>query len=151
AQLYPQVDFKDPTSAAQCRYRELRQRLDELYPALWLDGADQDRRATLLRAEQELAEFPRVDLTDFSPPARHRYLELRLMLPDLYTSMEDNWLDSIVRFTLVLESYAPPQKIPTIRVIRELTSLGLADAKVVSESVPLPMLRFHLREHGDWA
>jgi hypothetical protein len=73
------------------------------------------------------------------------------MLPDLYTSMEDNWLDSIVRFTLVLESYAPPQKIPTIRVIRELTSLGLADAKVVSESVPLPLLRFHLREHGDWA
>src|SRR5262249_50104781 len=43
------------------------------------------------------------------------------------------------RFSVVIRSYAPDKKISVIKVIREITGQGLAEAKATSERLPVTL------------
>ena len=42
-------------------------------------------------------------------------------------------------FTVTLESFAADKKIPVIKVVREITGLGLGEAKALVEGAPKPL------------
>jgi uncharacterized protein (TIGR02996 family) len=52
-------------------------------------------------------------------------------------------------FDLILRGYAPVQKIPVIKVIREVTGLGLKESKDLSEALPATILAGVSRETAE--
>jgi uncharacterized protein (TIGR02996 family) len=84
----------------------------------WLEEGG-DVRAEYLRLEHLLRTIPR-------------------RLAQLREQLDPSWVASVSRsLCVVLVAYQPQRKIQTIKVIRDVTGLGLADAKNVSER-PLP-------------
>jgi uncharacterized protein (TIGR02996 family) len=93
----------------------------------WLDERD-DPRGRHLRIEVRLAELSEQDPA--SPALDAEYLGLR-------AGLEPGWRAAVgKRYDLLLESYLPQYKIQIIKVIRELSWLGLKEAKDLSETLP---------------
>src|SRR4051794_2009386 len=93
----------------------------------WLDEQG-DERGSYLRGEVELAR-----LDDADP----RHAELRNELTTLRWGIAEDWLAQAgKRFDVWLLGYPPTRKIAVIKVIRELTGIGLKEAKDLSESLP---------------
>jgi uncharacterized protein (TIGR02996 family) len=112
----------------------LRQLLDHpdddttrLIYADWLEEHG-DRRAEYLRLEVELAGLREED---------ERYGAVERLLQEMRPGIDPAWIDQAgKRFDVILHGYAPCFKIHVIKVIREITSRGLASAKTCSESLP---------------
>jgi uncharacterized protein (TIGR02996 family) len=95
----------------------------------WLDEQD-DARGRYLRLEVELAGLAE---------GSERYAALEEELQTLRLDIDPEWLALVgKRYDLLLYSYRPDQKIQTIKTIRQLTGLGLKEAKDISEA-PLPV------------
>jgi uncharacterized protein (TIGR02996 family) len=94
----------------------------------WLDERG-DPRGRYLRLEMELAELAAAD-----PRLAGLEAELR-ELRDVWLSSE--WCELAgKRWDVWLLAYHPHRKIMVIKVIRELTNMGLKDAKDLSEALP---------------
>ena len=88
----------------------------------WLDEHDEPKKAEYLRAVAELAR------TNAAPS--EEFLMLACELPF-------DWrLDTAARFSLVLDSFEPGTKIEAIKLVREMTGMGLAEAKRFVEQAP---------------
>ncbi len=99
----------------------------------WLDEHDEPQKAAYLRrggvSERASTESERL-------AGRGTNRSDRGALPT-------DWrLATAARFTLVLDSFEPTQKIQAIKVVREMTGMGLAEAKYFVEKTPS---RFPLR------
>lgn len=93
----------------------------------WLEERD-DARAEYLRAEVELGGV-------FSDILRAEAVQAQLR--ELRAGLDPDWLlHAGKRFDVWLFGYPPVMKIAVIKVIRELTGCGLAEAKAISESLP---------------
>src|SRR5262249_11179941 len=93
----------------------------------WLDEQG-DERGGYLRGEVELAGLQEDD---------PRYPELQNELATLRWGIAEDWLAQAgKRFDRWLLGCPPTWKIPVIKAIREVTCLGLAEAKQLSESLP---------------
>jgi uncharacterized protein (TIGR02996 family) len=94
----------------------------------WLDERD-DLRGRYLRLEVRLAELDEGDPAFPSLQAEHRAL---------HAGLEPAWRAAIdKRYDFFLESYPREYKIHTIKAIREISSLGLKEAKDLFEAVPV--------------
>ncbi len=63
----------------------------------------------------------------------------------LRARMDPEWMAQVFPANaVVIQSYPPDRKISVIKLIRELTGCGLAEAKALSESLPV-------RLKGDWS
>src|SRR6478735_4857086 len=76
-----------------------------------------------------------------------------LELVELKKALEERWGVSAAAaeqtaFDVILES-AGQSKIPVIKVIRELTGLGLKEAKAVADEAPKPVKEGVAREEAD--
>jgi uncharacterized protein (TIGR02996 family) len=100
----------------------------------WLDEHDQPAKAEYLRLVVSLV--PILAGEDPDPAATERLLENATLLP------LDWRMAAAARFMVVLYGYEADQKIQTIKVVRELTGQGLAEAKQFVEELPA---RFPLR------
>jgi uncharacterized protein (TIGR02996 family) len=102
--------------------------LTRLVFADWLDDRDEPAKSQYLRAV--------VDLTRTSGgTAEYTDAAERLFTACLQT--EGVWrVAAGSRFDVVLERYDPRDKIYVIKILRERTGFGLAEAKALSESVP---------------
>jgi uncharacterized protein (TIGR02996 family) len=87
----------------------------------WLDDHDQPHKAEYLRAVVEVArEACGIEVLDA-----------------LAGRVDSEWaVDAAARFALVLESYEPARKIDAIKIVREITGMGLAEAKQFVEQAP---------------
>jgi uncharacterized protein (TIGR02996 family) len=93
----------------------------------WLEERD-DPRSRYLRVEVELSRLTE-DVV--------RYAVLEAELQELRATIESEWLEQAgKRYELVLHSHAPTYKIYVIKVIRELTSLGLKECVDLVEFLP---------------
>jgi uncharacterized protein (TIGR02996 family) len=93
----------------------------------WLDEQG-DSRGEYLRLEMELA-----GLGDDDP----RQAEMEARCRSLRAGLSSEWLDLAgKRFAVWLVSYPAGFKIAAIKVIRELTGIGLKEAKDLSEALP---------------
>jgi uncharacterized protein (TIGR02996 family) len=93
----------------------------------WLEERG-DGRARFLRADVRLAA-----LADGDPAYAATEAELRAARAGL----DRAWLAAVGKsYDLYLEGYPPDRKIHTIKVIREVTDMGLAEATRIFESVP---------------
>jgi uncharacterized protein (TIGR02996 family) len=92
----------------------------------WLDERGESARAGYLRLEVRLAQ---------APPKATACAGLEAGLGDLMPDLDPRWLALAgKRHELVLLGYPPPQKINTIKMIREVTGLGLKEAKTLAEA-----------------
>lgn len=114
--------------------------VSRLVYADWLEEqADSHHR--YLRLELELAKLEESD---------PRYLELEAELQVCRRMLHPLWVHEVSRaYDLVLLSYEPTLKITAIKVIRELTWVGLAEAKNLSEALPSVILRGVSRLHAE--
>jgi len=95
----------------------------------WLDEHDEHAKAEYLRAV--------VDLTTHAG-GTPRYTDAAVRLFTAVAHTEAVWrIAGGGRFELVLLGYIVTQKVNTIKFIRLLTRLGLAEAKALCESVPI--------------
>jgi uncharacterized protein (TIGR02996 family) len=107
----------------------------------WLEERD-DPRGRYLRAEVELAR-----LAEGDPAYAGREAELQ----ELREAVEPEWLAAAgKRYDLWLLSYRPECKIFVIKTIRELTGLGLREAKDASEALPNAVLRGVARAQAEY-
>jgi uncharacterized protein (TIGR02996 family) len=78
--------------------------------------------------EEDKAEFVRLE---------YQLRRARVRLEELQPSLGAEWIGKVMgTASVVLVSYPPQQKINCIKIIRELTGVGLAEAKKMSESLP---------------
>jgi uncharacterized protein (TIGR02996 family) len=97
----------------------------------WLDDRDEPAKAQYLRAV--------VDLTRLAGGTAE-YTEAAGRLYTAAVQTDSTWRDAAgARFDVVLERCGIACKIQAIKVIRELTHFGLAEAKAMAESVPTPL------------
>lgn len=97
----------------------------------WLEERG-DERGAYLRAEQELASMSEND-------ARHD--ELDRTLSEQAQALPAEWLEAAgMRWDVWLIDYPLTAKIPVIKVLREVTGCGLAEGKMMSESLPAPVV-----------
>jgi uncharacterized protein (TIGR02996 family) len=97
----------------------------------WLDERDEPHRAAYLRAV--------VDLTTLAAGSPE-YADAAGRLYAAAVQTDSAWRAAVGgRFDLVLAGYEPTKKVQTIKVIREVTGMGLAEAKAMSESAPTPL------------
>jgi uncharacterized protein (TIGR02996 family) len=89
----------------------------------WLDEHGQPEKAEFLRLEHQLRS------------ARER-------IAVLGERLDPAWVQLVLgRASITLRGYPPDRKIAVIRLIRELTGYGLAEAKNLSESLPAVIRR----------
>lgn len=87
-------------------------------------------------------------LDDNGRPAHAEFLRLehvvrtgKVRLRALAAEMPSDWLGAVFgRYQIELVAYPPHVKIQVIKLIREYTSLGLAEAKDLSEALPSQLL-----------
>jgi uncharacterized protein (TIGR02996 family) len=95
----------------------------------WLEERGEAARAEYLRLEVQLAQ---------APPKATACVPLEARLGDLVSDLDPRWLALAgKRHEVVLLGYPPARKINTIKMIREVTGLGLKEAKTAAEA-PLP-------------
>ncbi len=94
----------------------------------WLDEHGEPAKAAYLRLVVSLV--PLLEGEDPDPAATERLLSNATLLP------LDWRMAAAARFMVVLYGFEPSKKIQTIKVVRELTAMGLRDAKEFVESVP---------------
>ena len=94
----------------------------------WLDEHGEPAKAAYLRLVVSLV--PLLEGEDPDPAATERLLENATLLP------LDWRMATAARFMVVLYGFEPSKKIQTIKVVRELTEMGLREAKDFVESVP---------------
>jgi len=105
--------------------------LTRLVFADWLDDRDEPQKAQYLRAV--------VDLTRLSG-GTPEYTEAAGRLYTACRRTDPAWREAAgLRFDIVLDGYDVVDKIVAIKVIREQTGVGLAEAKGLSESVPIAL------------
>lgn len=93
----------------------------------WLDEHS-DPRAAYIRIELRLATLPE-DHADYDL--------LRDQLRSLWMSLDPAWVAVVAkRYDLYLGSYPASQKIQAIKLVREVSGLGLKEAKDLVESLP---------------
>ncbi len=87
----------------------------------WLDEHDQPHKAEYLRAVVEVVrEACGIETLDA-----------------LAGRVDPEWaVDAAARFALVLESYEAGRKIDAIKIVREITGMGLGEAKEFVEKIP---------------
>lgn len=103
--------------------------LTRLVYADWLDERDELAKGQYLRAV--------VDLT-WLAGGTPEYNDAAVRLYTACLQADPAWRKAAgTRFDVVLEGYA--DKIYAIKVIREITAFGLAEAKAMAESVPTPL------------
>ena len=97
----------------------------------WLDDHDQHAKAEYLRALTALTQ-----ISGGTPPYTDSAGQLFLAC----ARTQADWRRAAGgRFDVMLDGYEPPFKIRTIKIVRELTGFGLAEAKALVESVPTPL------------
>jgi uncharacterized protein (TIGR02996 family) len=97
----------------------------------WLDEHNQAAKAAYLRAA--------VDLTRLSGGSTE-YADAAGRLYTACYDTEARWREEAGRrFDVVLEGYEPAYKIQAIKIVRERTGFGLAEAKALAESAPTPL------------
>ena len=73
-----------------------------------------------------------------------------LELVELKKSLEERWgVSAAAAAPVMVAGAAGPNKIPVIKVIRELTGLGLKEAKAVADEAPKPVKEGVAREEAD--
>lgn len=94
----------------------------------WLDDRGRTAEAEYLRLVAAQAATP--DAVNVAgPEAVH--------LIDLARALDSTWREAVgSRFDLWFDGYRPDQKIGFIKHVRHITSIGLAEAKAFSESLP---------------
>jgi uncharacterized protein (TIGR02996 family) len=99
----------------------------------WLEERG-DPRAAYVRADAALATIW---------PEDERWLPAARALTPLALAFDRDWLLAVsTPYEVSLAGYEPTSKILAIKLIRELTGLGLADAKAFSEStLPRPLIQ----------
>jgi uncharacterized protein (TIGR02996 family) len=105
--------------------RTIRDRPTEDEPRLvyadWLEEHGETARAEFIRLFHQLQHIPR------------RLEELRQQVsPEWLAAVYNHW-------RVVLQSHQPDKMIQTIKLIREVTGLGLSQAKALAESLPKPV------------
>jgi uncharacterized protein (TIGR02996 family) len=97
----------------------------------WLDERDQPHKAAYLRAVADLARLP---------GGSAEYSEAAARLYAACYDTDPRWRDAAgARFDVILDGCQPLFKIHTIKIVRERTGLGLAEAKAMVESMPTPL------------
>jgi uncharacterized protein (TIGR02996 family) len=105
--------------------------VNRLVYADWLEEQG-DPRGQYLRLELELARLE---------PSDPRYAETELDLRVCRRMLHPLWVHEVSRaYDLVLLEYERTMKIPCVKRIRELTWIGLAEAKALSEALPAVVL-----------
>ena len=97
----------------------------------WLDDRGEAAKAEYLRRVVDLVVFP---------PGRREYTEAAGELVAASLRIGGGWRAVAgARYDLTLVGYPPDRKIHAIKVIREQTGFGLAEAKAIAESVPIAL------------
>jgi uncharacterized protein (TIGR02996 family) len=92
----------------------------------WLDERSEHAKAQYLRAVADLVSLP---------GGSAEYTEAAERLYCAGVKIDDTWRATAgARFDVVLEGYGAGDKVPTIKLIRERTGFGLAEAKALAES-----------------
>ncbi len=104
--------------------------LDDVTRQVYADWLEErgDERGAYLRLEMELAALPKGD---------PRLAEMEQRGARMRQAIDPEWLRQAGKlFDVWLLGYPPMSKIAAIKVVREFTGLGLADAKHLVEALP---------------
>ena len=91
------------------------------------------KELTLLESTELVSQIEEVFNVDTSAPTGG------VVISNSESSGDNNVVEEKTTFDVIVEDIASDKRVPVLKVIRKVTSLGLADAKAFTTSLPKPL------------